>query len=321
MKTQILILGLLISLLVGCDTANQNSVNQGKAPLSHKPGILERTEFDSVSFPKITCGDSLPDNPNAYPVTFYPVFIDYTESIFQSVTSEFCQDAIKKFREVAGKDAIQVASFTSLERANQFEKFMKKKFGSGQVGEPTLIEAKRTFWSTDTRLKPEGSIGESAKLTPDQVKQLMSLDNKNNSLSINFKVVLPTYIPPGFKVHKFAAGKNATSGPGYEIVYRNSSNLCFVISGDSGQWGGPPGGYDTVEVSSPALGKVVLEYTDFDRDTNKPYISFKGEPLMRGQTGYRFISSGLSTDDKNCGNIISLQEAVKVVKSIQYLNP
>ncbi|MEG3980161.1 hypothetical protein QUA08_05065 [Microcoleus sp. T3B2] len=101
--------------------------------------------FDKVQFPKPVCGDSLPADPKAYPVNLYPVFVDYSESNLQTVTSKFCQDALLKTREKTGKQAVQVGSFLTVDRANAFKEFMLKNIGSGEVGEePTVIEFQPT---------------------------------------------------------------------------------------------------------------------------------------------------------------------------------
>jgi hypothetical protein len=98
--------------------------------------------FDKVQFPQPVCGDSLPTDLKAYPVKLYPVFVDYNESNLQIVKSKFCQDALPRTREKTGKQAIQVGSFLTVDRANSFKEFMLKNIGSGEVGEePTVIES------------------------------------------------------------------------------------------------------------------------------------------------------------------------------------
>lgn len=97
--------------------------------------------FDKVQFPQPVCGDTLPTDLKAYPVKLYPVFVDYSESNLQTVQSKFCQDALSKTREKTGKQAIQVGSFLTVDRANTFKEFLLKNIGSGEVGEPTVIES------------------------------------------------------------------------------------------------------------------------------------------------------------------------------------
>ena len=94
-----------------------------------------------MSFPKDSCGDSLPEDPDAYPVEFYPVFIDYSESNLESVQSQFCRDSLKIYRKSLDEDYIQVASFVGKERANQFKALIQSKFPNVEIGEVSIIEA------------------------------------------------------------------------------------------------------------------------------------------------------------------------------------
>ncbi|MEL7004644.1 MAG: hypothetical protein AAFN93_18195, partial [Bacteroidota bacterium] len=72
---------------------------------------------------------------------------------------------------------------------------------------------------------------------------------------------------------------------------------------------------DTIEVDSPALGKVILGYTDFDQEYNVSAVQFEDEWIVRGDNLYWFSSYPFN------GCELSIQEAVKIVESFQYLNP
>jgi hypothetical protein len=98
--------------------------------------------FENVAFPLPTCGDNMPTDPKDYPVNFYPVFIDFTKNNLQVVKSRFCQDSYQLVRESTGKDAIQVASFTSIDRAEAFKKIMINFFGSAEIGQPRTVKSK-----------------------------------------------------------------------------------------------------------------------------------------------------------------------------------
>lgn len=143
---------ILLVLVSGCsgfeNTSNPNTVsNQVPTPTPAPTPTTASTQapnpFESVSFPLDACGDKLPDDQKVYPVSLYPVFLEYSEEKLSQVKSSFCRDAIKKVRESTGKDEIQVASFIGTERANQFKEFMSAKVGiSGSIGQPTVIAAK-----------------------------------------------------------------------------------------------------------------------------------------------------------------------------------
>ncbi|MEG4806888.1 hypothetical protein QUA82_07475 [Microcoleus sp. F8-D3] len=143
---------ILLVLVSGCsgfeNTSNPNTVSsQVPTPTPTPTPTTASTQapnpFESVSFPLDACGDKLPDDQKVYPVSLYPVFLEYSEEKLTQVKSSFCRDAIKKARESTGKDEIQVASFIGTERANQFKEFMSAKVGiSGSIGQPTVIAAK-----------------------------------------------------------------------------------------------------------------------------------------------------------------------------------
>ncbi len=407
MKIQTVITGLILGFLLGCSKTQQNLPITQPTPTPPATPVPATNEFDSVSFPQDACGDKLPEEPQAYPVEFYPVYIDYSESNLQAVTSKFCRDALKKYREAKGKDYIQVASLVGKERADQFKDLMQREFGSGEVGQASIIEAplsnREVFpkeycgdnpqdiksyptyiypvftWAEDIdniklqlcqnaqigqapseyrnpygverkavvlgyfssqkaallfkdeienrldniqignpyKITSEPSeLGRLAKLTDSQTQELLSFA-KNNRYQRTFKIVLPAYIPDGYKVAKFNVGEGM-GGPQYEIEYQNSNNSCFRIDGSSGGWGGAPEDYEPVEVLSSALGKVVLEKTDFDRSYNMAKMNLVIEAgLLISPQRYSFSTSWKA----NSCTPVQVQDAVKIVESFQYLNP
>jgi serine/threonine protein kinase len=120
------------------------SPNGGQS--SPDPGVIAEPNlgnttnpFEQGFFPQAVCGDSLPVGQQYYPVHLYPVFLDYSEGNLQAVQSRFCHDALKKIRQGTGKLSVQVASFTTLERAEFFRVFIARRFGSAEIGQPTTI--------------------------------------------------------------------------------------------------------------------------------------------------------------------------------------
>jgi hypothetical protein len=149
------------------------------------------------------------------------------------------------------------------------------------------------------------AIGKAAKLTPLQVQDLISLEKKRK-----IRVIVPTYIPAGFKVDSFKINSNRF-GP-YSIIYRNSSDACFHIV--TPPWGDGPIEYDTVrDISSPALGKIVLGYTQFPQSDSFPVIGFRSP----AKEGFFFASPASYAGCKS----ISFKDAIKIIESLQYLNP
>jgi serine/threonine-protein kinase len=358
MNFKIPIAGLLIGLLVACSetkhdptvqlTPKQQQLRQSKPKIKQPPetGATKPTNpFDGASFPKESCGDKLSNDSKTDPVNFYPVFIDYTESNLRAVKANYCRDALKKLKKDKGKEVIQVASFTSEERANQFKEFLENKLGSvsAEVGEPRIRavnpkgnvkpQAKQANDSTNN-LKSAISIGKAAQLTPNQVKQLRSIIFQDLlGKKHQIEAIVPAYIPSGFKLKSFEVFDiNSEHSVGYEIIYRNASNSCFSIHSYShGSGAGPPIVTKNLkEVNSPALGKVIIGYTDFDKTYNYPYIAanLSHSPLTSdsrdfgsSRWGYSFRSPHNLADAVPVCNTISLVEAVKIVESLSYLYP
>jgi hypothetical protein len=95
--------------------------------------------FESVQYPQSACGDPLPTNANRFPVDLYPVFVNDSSGALSTVKANFCRDAFVTTRKDSGIQSVQVASFSSQQRAAQFAQFMQQKVGSGEVGTPTRI--------------------------------------------------------------------------------------------------------------------------------------------------------------------------------------
>jgi serine/threonine protein kinase len=107
-------------------------------------------EFDTAQFPRTNCGDSLPTN-SANSIQFYPVYIEYSESNLKTVKSNFCADAYRTTRSDTNKEAIQVASFTDQGQAELFSNFMRRKLGSGEVGNPTIYSSAKSSTKTPSQ--------------------------------------------------------------------------------------------------------------------------------------------------------------------------
>lgn len=98
----------------------------------------QRYQFSSSDFPKTSCGDPLPSDPRDYPVTFYPVFIPYSEINLDKARSLFCQDSLKVRRKDTKDIAIQVASFNDEEKSKDFANFINSEIIDAEVGQSTI---------------------------------------------------------------------------------------------------------------------------------------------------------------------------------------
>jgi hypothetical protein len=335
MKLNLAIPGLLIALLVGCNdtttVAPTASPSATPSPTT-TPVVPEKTPkptnspnpFDSLSFPQASCGDKLPKDAKADNLKFYPVFIDYSSNVnLEIVKSKFCGDAIHKNRIDRGGASIQVASFTSEERANQFKQFLASKLGSAEVGKPTIRAIKLKSQPT------KDAVAKAAQLTAQQVEQLKNIIFKNTAGKPHkVEAILPTYLPPGFKLDSFKVlsdGRNY--GEKYEVSYKNASNNSFKITTIAP---GPGAGYSPYapkfkEVSSPAFGEVIIGYTEFDKTSDKPStdVIIGVSPPLANNTSENSPSDGGSSvwHYQLHSNTLSLAEATKIVESLSYLYP
>lgn len=145
------ILLVLSIVLIGCNdnaSSPKNRTNPSNGSTSPRPKNgaegsedMKPNPFEEISFPQATCGDSLPDDPDAYPVNFYPVFVEYSEEKLKTLRAQYCQDAFQTIRKSNDLESIQVASFVDLDKANNFKDFLDRRVGQASVGKPSIIQA------------------------------------------------------------------------------------------------------------------------------------------------------------------------------------
>lgn len=169
--------------------------------------------------------------------------------------------------------------------------------------------------------------GRLASLSSSQIQQL--LDVKFITPSIGAKsqgsVIIPTYIPLGFKVDTFITSYSWEVNPEiyyfYSIVYRGDNNSCFKIEGsayDAQNIGDLPWEVETIEeINSPGLGmEVALGYTSFVQEYNSGLVVAQLFIKDGAATTYTFVSPVKDV----CTEGISVQQAAKIVESLQYLD-
>jgi len=125
---------------------------------SPTPSPSPTNPFENERYPKSACGDPLPTD-NGSSISLYPVFVDYSDIVLQQIQSQFCQDALAKVRKGTNRRGVQVASFTSRDRASLFAALLSKRFKGVEVGEPTII----------TPSSRSSSISESVVVSSDRV--------------------------------------------------------------------------------------------------------------------------------------------------------
>jgi len=105
-------------LLYVCSLRNANGGRKYNIPI--------HPTSHNYSFPRATCGD-----PYQGDGAYFPVFIDGED--VSKIRANLCRDAFATARENTGIKSIQVASFTSYQRALNFANQIK-----GTVGQPTF---------------------------------------------------------------------------------------------------------------------------------------------------------------------------------------
>ena len=117
----------------------------GKSWVDRPKRVRVKTQFDNYDFPKKACGDP---EPTDFTLLF-PVFTAYSTSNLADIRNLYCEDAYQN------GDRIQVASFTSRDKAEEFSIFLKGRLGSGLIGDRASIkgfhkESFLTLVSTDS---------------------------------------------------------------------------------------------------------------------------------------------------------------------------
>lgn len=114
------------ALLYVCGLRTSNGETSIKTPLSSsKPKPNQARVSSNRSFPHKTCGDPFKSSG-----TYYPVFIDGGN--VSKIRATLCKDAFAVVRANTGVNSVQLASFTSYERASSFAKQV-----GATVGQPS----------------------------------------------------------------------------------------------------------------------------------------------------------------------------------------
>jgi hypothetical protein len=315
-----------IALLSAC----QSQTNQAEvkpAPSVASAQSITNTSIAREGSAQAVCGDPHPEGP----VSFYPVSVEYSDRNLELVRKHFCEDARKIPSKSLGKDVLQVASFTSQERAEAFKEKLSPHFAQARVGDPTIVPS----LAGPLDSKPKNtitSLQKLSRLTQEQFDQINNLRKEaridRQGKDFKFRAILPKYIPDEFKLDSF----NVTSKPGainrggwqgYNLIYSNQYNQCFALTVDTSQIGGPPEKHEEIKVNSEALGEVTLDYTDFDKGYSYAYIKLGRIPdnLNYQSTKYYFYSHAGSyprDNPKECKRI-DLQIAAKIVENLVVL--
>lgn len=170
--------------------------------------------------------------------------------------------------------------------------------------------------------------GRLAKLSYKQVQQLLNTELKSPNLNVERQaVIVPSYIPEGFEISRFAV---STGGSDYfyyyyDIVYSNQDDSCFLIrqfafDGPTGEGPVEVELVEDIEISELGI-SVDLGFIGFSRVSQPDFTvaSLSGKDDHRG-SNYDFFSP-VDYPEHSCSSGIEVQESVKIVSSLQRLDP
>jgi hypothetical protein len=164
------------------------------------------------------------------------------------------------------------------------------------------------------------SVAVNAKLSASQVQELRSL---------GIEILVPTDIGNDFRVTKLELNRDSRFGPGYEILYKNSQNVCFMMRSTKGGIGGPAYEFSR-SVKNDRLGSTPMLFgngivnapskpsdKDLDRTYNALYTSWI-RPVR--QTSGNFYSFASFVNPKlGCQSGVTPRRAIGYFTSIRAL--
>lgn len=99
--------------------SSETTATPSAATTSPQPGAaMTPVAASEFVFPQNSCGDRVSD-PST---TWYPVYLDGAN--IEEVRTKYCRDAVSTIRAISGQPSVQVASFTSYDKALRFAKIV-----------------------------------------------------------------------------------------------------------------------------------------------------------------------------------------------------
>ena len=153
---------------------------------------------------------------------------------------------------------------------------------------------------------------ETVTLSASQRQQLRSLDAK---------IILPNYIPPGFRASEIKI--LAEEGKGYAVLFENAENSCFLVEGIENARGDDGLELEGIlALNSPLFGEGYwLNYgTPQDSELRQqfPEPDLYSDWMKMGEYFYRLSGALIAREEydyPNCRQDISPSEAVKIIES------
>ncbi|HEY9842025.1 MAG: hypothetical protein ACAI44_01270 [Candidatus Sericytochromatia bacterium] len=187
---------------------------------------------------------------------------------------------------------------------------MKKSHWLWVLGALLILNAENISKSESSR--PESSslrLAAAANhgLSPEQTRQLKAL---------GIKIMLPAYIPKGYKVYSVSAetvpGKSPGSGPRYTVNYTGPNAEMFALEATSSGVGDPPAD-KWVTLQHPQLGKMTV--VTIQRDAGKTF--FVTDWIGKGPF-YHLLSPAM-VNRKLQPQPVSRTEFLKLARSLAFV--
>ncbi len=195
--------------------------------------------------------------------------------------------------------------------------------------EATSLDIGDTESKTSLPVDSAEARGKTAKLSSEQTKELLNAELETPKFKRKLQaVVVPSYIPPGFEVEYF---KTSSFLEGtdyfyeyYYIVYKSSStDACFFVSASAldteGAGAGPTEVEEIEKVKVEKLGiEIDMGLIGFDQSGDQGFSI----TTLGGQGEFESSDYAFGSPDRElCSQIISAGEMVKILESLQYLDP
>ncbi len=297
---------------------------------------VETTSVTGAGTQLSLCGMPLSQRSNAYPLEVYPLYLESSShewSWSQAAAPELievrellCPNAHMGYIRggpegsenylvsavILGYVAGELQANKALEMLNaQLPILKSQEIIAATVGPAISLESLPS---------PLEVVAQRAKLSIDQAQALLEPD-QYREIGLTFDVIVPTYIPEGYEVQSIEAVTRPANGylafaPEYSITYQSANDSCFRIYGATGQGGAAAEDVQYATADSALLGAVTLIYINFVQERDGSFLSFEGFQLPTKWGGSQLYSFG----DAECSKTVSLNEAVKIVESFEYLN-
>jgi len=225
-----------ITLLAACSSVSKPSA---KAPAKTTGATEEKTAAGELTFPQATCGEEA-STPSE---NWYPVFIDGAE--LSAIRSQYCGNAISEVRSKTGAPTVQVASFTSYEKA--------KKFAAAVGGEVDVVGsapgAKSGSSQANRSTQPELTTGKTATLaaaetgSPINIRQSASTDASVQEVAYSgdaIKVASKTQGTDGYTWYKVELDSGSSGWVRSDLISAGtgaSASSASTVSGSAGSAG------------------------------------------------------------------------------------